>query len=558
MLAFSSYSVKLFTQEPGLQNFKPHNLRRGNEKAGEPSIKASLKLRLALYFLTLMVCDSPAQENPIKIIRSIEITRQDVFPEITGKPAFLYHWANSLHIITRERVIRNMLLFKPGEVFDAELLEESERKLRLLAYLGEAKIFVKNQDADSIDISVVTQDQWSTLVSWILSSGGGRTVLGGALEEFNLLGLGKRVYNEIKHEPEGFTYTVRYNDPQVLGSRWTTQETFVTGPFLKFFAAQIVRPFYSLDTRWAGGVFGDVSAETIRLFVSGEEVSRLRLESESAQVLVGRALGGRFNKIRLQLSYRFQTRDFSDFGDLTTTPLPDDELVHTVTSTLSFENVSFVEEKQLDNFQRTEDITLGNLTAVSIGRSGLPIPKGVRRFEASFRRREAHRFFEKHYIVAIASLRSLFEKDTIASLRLQYYNKVFRGQTIALNFEFDYGIDLETSRQFILGGDSGLRGYPAREFTGDKRLLLNIEDRIFTPINILTVALGGVLFFDAGTVWDDSVHLSQLNYSLGLGIRLGYTKSPNSRVGRIDFAWPLHRDGGFGVSIGVDQQFTLN
>jgi outer membrane protein assembly factor BamA len=507
--------------------------------------------------MLFVVCYSFAQENPNQIIRAIDITRHDVFPEITGRPAFLYHWANRLHVVTREGVIRRALLFKEGEVFDAELLAESERKLRQLAYLGEATISVKQEDADSVDVSVVTQDQWSTLLSWILSRGGGRTVVGGALEEFNLLGFGKQIYNEIKHEPEGITYTARYRDPQLLGSRWTTQETFVSGPFIHFFSAQVVRPFYALDTRWAGGVFGEVSDETIRLFARGDEVSRLRLKSESAQLLVGRALGERFNKTRLQLSYRFQNRDFSDFEALTTTPLPEDELLHTLTSTLSFENVSFAEEKQLDNFQRTEDITLGNLTTISVGRSGLPVPKGVKRFEARFRRREAHRFFEKNYIVVIAGVQTLFEKDTIASLRLQYYGKPLRWQTLALNFEFDYGIALETSRQFILGGDSGLRGYPAREFTGDKRMLLNVEDRVFTPINILTVALGGVFFFDAGTVWDDAVDLSQLNYSAGLGIRLGYTKSPNSRVGRIDFAWPLNR-GGFGVSVGVDQQFTLN
>ncbi|HEX9654823.1 MAG TPA: BamA/TamA family outer membrane protein [bacterium] len=492
------------------------------------------------------------------MIRSIAFKRLDVFPEITGKPAFLYHWANTLHIVTRERVIQKTLLFKAGDVLDPELLEESERKLRQLSYLGDAKISIENQDTDSVDIKVVTRDQWSTVLSLILSRGGGRTVLGGALEEFNLLGYGKQIYSEVNHEPEGITYRARYRDPQLLDSRWTTQENLISGPFIKVFAGQVVRPFYALDTRWAGGIFGDLTDETIRLFSRGEEVSRLRLQSASAQVLVGRALGGRFNKTRVQLSYRYQNRDFSDFGELTSTPLPDDELLHTITSTLSLENVSFVEEKQLDNFQRTEDITLGNLTTISVGRSGLPIPEGVKRFEVSLRRREAQRFFGKHYVVAIAAVQSLFDKDTIASLRLQYYNKAFPSQTVALNFEFDYGIDLETSRQFILGGDTGLRGYPAREFTGDKRLRVNIEDRIFTPINVLTVALGGVLFFDAGTVWDESVDLSELNYSIGFGIRLGYTRSPNSRVGRIDFAWPLHRGGGFGVAIGVDQQFVLN
>jgi outer membrane protein assembly factor BamA len=501
---------------------------------------------------------SLAQDQKTKLIRSVEIIRQDVFPEITGRPRFLYQWANSLHIVTRESVIRRMLLFEPGDAFDPELLAESERKLRQLAYIGEANIFVTREEERAVDVAVITQDQWSTLVSLILSQGGGRTIFGAGVEEFNLLGFGKQIFSEISHESrEGTTLTLRYRDPQLFGSRWTTEEQFVTGPFIDQISAQVIRPFYALDTKWAGGVAASKTDETIRLFSAGSETSRLGLETASVQILGSRALGRRFNKTRLQLTYRYLQRDFSALGDLTTTPLPDDELLHTLTSSLSFENVRFVEEKQLDNFQRVEDITLGNLTTLSIGRSGLPIPKDVKRFEASFQRREAHQFFEKHYIVGIAAVQSLFEKDTIASLRLQYYSKAFRWQTLALNFEFDYGIDLESSRQFILGGDSGLRGYPAREFAGDKRLLLNVEDRIFTPLNVLTVALGGVLFFDAGTVWDDSVDLSQLNYSTGFGVRLGYTKSPNSRVGRIDFAWPLNR-GGFGVSVGVDQQFTLN
>jgi hypothetical protein len=261
----------------------------------------------------------------------------------------------------------------------------------------------------------------------------------------------------------------------------------------------------------------------------------------------------------LQLTYRYLQRDFSALGDLTTTPLPADELIHGLTATLSFEDLHFVKEKQLDNFVRTEDLTLGRTTSLSFGRTGLPVPKGVKRFELSARRREAHQLAANQYLILILAAQTLFEKDTIASLRLQYYYKWLRSQTLACNFEFDYGHDLEASRQFLLGGDSGLRGYRAREFAGDKRILFNFENRLFTPLTILTVALGGVLFFDAGNVWGNSaaIDLADLNYSLGAGLRLGYTKSPNSRVGRIDFAWPINR-GGFEVSIAVGQQFTLN
>jgi hypothetical protein len=495
-----------------------------------------------------------------KIIRSIEIIREDVFPKITGRPQFIYALANKLHIVTRENIIRKELLFKPGDVYDPELLEESERNLRRLAYIGEVKITPKLEEAEFVDVSVVTQDQWSTLISAIFRGGGGRTTLGASVEEFNLLGFGKQVFSEISHEPEGLNFILRYTDPLLFGSRWTTLESFETGPFKKRISAQLIRPFYSLDTEWAGGISGSLRDDTIRLFEAGDEVSRLGFKSDQIRLFVARAFGSRFHKTRLQLTYRFLERDFSTIAGKTTTTIPNDELIHSLGLGFSFENLSFVEEKQIDKFLRTEDLTLGNITAFSLGRTGLPVPTGVKRFEFSARRREAHRIFDKQYLFAILGFQTLFEKDTIGSLRLQYYNKLLRRQTLAFNLEFDYGIDLEQSRQFILGGETGLRGYPAREFTGAKRVLINLEDRVFTSWNLLTVAFGGVVFVDAGNVWKEgqSIDLTELNFSVGFGLRLGYTKSPNSRVGRIDFAWPLNRGGGFGVSFGVDQQFTIN
>lgn len=495
-----------------------------------------------------------------RVIREIEIERRDVFNEEDRRPQFLYNWANQLHIVTRERVIRRELLFKPGDIYDLELLEESERKLRALSYFGEVTVAVKDEEEQFVDVLVTTQDQWSTLVSYIFERGGGRTTFGGALEEFNFLGLGKKIFAELRHEvSEGAQLTLRYTDTQLLGSRWTTKQTFITGPFVKSFSANIVRPFYSLDTKWAYGVAGFVDDRTLRFFDRSIETNRYHLQSGGFQVLGARAFGSRFHKKRLQLVYSFTDRDFSSLTDLTTGEIPDDELVHSMTLTTSFENVSFVEETQIDKFVRTEDLTLGNVTSMSLGRTGFPIPQGARRFQLSATRTEAHRFFDKQYVFLTLRFQTLFEKDTIASLRLRYYNKMTKRQTLACNFAFDYADNLE-ARQFLLGGDSGLRGYPAREFSGDKRFLINIEDRIFTPLNILTVALGGVLFLDAGNVWKEgeSVNLFDLNYSVGFGLRLGYTKSPDSRVGRIDFAWALSGDGGFGVVFGVDQIFSLN
>ncbi|MFQ5652304.1 MAG: BamA/TamA family outer membrane protein, partial [bacterium] len=413
---------------------------------------------------------------------------------------------------------------------------------------------------DSVDIEVTTQDQWSTLVSTIFSQGGGRTIFGGALEEFNLLGLGKQMFAEASHERhEGTTFTFRYSDPQLLGSRWTTAETFISGPFVKSVAAQLIRPFYSLDTKWAGGISASTNDLTLREFDRGQESNRFQRQTGTFQLFANRAIGDRFKKTRLSFSYRFRKRDFSVLPGLTRT-IPQDELIHRTALGVRFENIAFVEEKQIDRFLKTEDLTLGSITAVTLGRTGVPIPEGVKRFELSVARREAHRIFRKQYLFAVLSLQTLFEKDTFVNFRLRYYNKLLPKQTFALNVELDFSKDSEIETPFILGGDSGLRGFPAREFSGTRRLLINLENRVFTSFNFLTVAFGGVVFFDLGNVWraSESLDLADLNYSMGVGLRLGYTKSPSSRVGRIDFGWALNRGGEFGVSIGIDQQFSLN
>lgn len=512
-------------------------------------------------FVTLTSVTSAGEgADSTKVIRAVHITRNDVFPTIPGKPAFLYRWANALHVVTRESVIRHDLLFKEGDRYDPELLEESERRLRRLPYLGEARITASTTDGNAVDVSVVTQDQWSTLLSYILSQNPGRTIFGGSVEEYNFLGRGKRLFGEVRHELNiGTRFTFRYTDPQVLGSRWTSRETLIRGPFIKSLSGQLVRPFFSLDTRWAYGVSGSTNDEKLRLFTDGLEVSRLRLESQRFDLFAARAFGRRFHKRRVQLGYAFRNRDFSSLKDLTTTPVPADELIHSLNLRLTLENIFFKKERRLDKFLRTEDLTLGNQTTISLGRTGLPVPRGVRRFELAVQRREAHEIFTKQYVFATVAFQTLFERDTITSLRMQYYNKVFPRQTLAFNLAFDYGRDLEASRQFLLGGDSGLRGYGSRQFSGNKRLLINLEDRLFSSLNILTVAFGGVVFTDAGNVWPEGVpvKLADLNYSVGAGLRLGYTKSPDSRVGRFDFAWALN-GGGFAVSIGVDQVFSIN
>ncbi|PUU95546.1 outer membrane protein assembly factor [Halanaerobium sp.] len=104
------------------------------------------------------------------------------------------------------------------------------------------------------------------------------------------------------------------------------------------------------------------------------------------------------------------------------------------------------------------------------------------------------------------------------------------------------------SEEYDLGGSDSLRGYERSDFDiegqpNNNLLLLNLEYRI--PFN---ESFTGVIFTDAGNVWEerDSISLSDLNYGYGLGVRM------NTPVGqlRLDYGWDEEQDGQLYFSIG--------
>ncbi|KAF0192876.1 MAG: hypothetical protein FD165_646 [Gammaproteobacteria bacterium] len=123
-----------------------------------------------------------------------------------------------------------------------------------------------------------------------------------------------------------------------------------------------------------------------------------------------------------------------------------------------------------------------------------------------------------------------------------------------------YRLDLEN--QLLLGGDSGLRGYPLRYQSGEERALVTLEQRYYTNWYPLRLArVGAAVFFDGGRVWDrDAFNSQNLGWlrDVGFGLRLSLTRSGLGSVGHIDFAFPLDGDPSidpFQLLVGVQSTF---
>jgi outer membrane protein assembly factor BamA len=139
----------------------------------------------------------------------------------------------------------------------------------------------------------------------------------------------------------------------------------------------------------------------------------------------------------------------------------------------------------------------------------------------------------------------LDRQQASASIRFYDYHKDNRTLTFV---SLSGGVvkDPNLSNQLVLGGDTGLRGYPRNYQTGERLVVLNVEERVYTdwyPFHLIRV--GGAVFYDWGRAWDgpgESPSSARWLSNVGFGLRLLSTRSAFGNVLHIDFAFPLNRD----------------
>ena len=162
-------------------------------------------------------------------IRKVEIHSLDIFdPVPASRFAAVYALANKLHVHTRASTIRSQLLIAPGQPWSADRISESQRLLRELEYIEPD--FVRSRLAgDSVDVLVVTHDQWTTQPELNLERGGGRTYGSVGFTERNLLGLGLGVSLAFREEPTGRTRTADVSGRRLFGTQLEAQFQAGTG-----------------------------------------------------------------------------------------------------------------------------------------------------------------------------------------------------------------------------------------------------------------------------------------------------------------------------------------
>lgn len=497
---------------------------------------------------------SPAElEAGGAIIGRIVFDKQDVFDlSNPDEDKWLYRLANRWHIITRDSVIRQQLLFEPGDQFSQRLLEESERLLRRNSYLFDARISVVKFENGIADILVETRDLWTLMPGLSVSRSGGENRTRVSLSERNLVGTGitlKLAYTEnVDRSSTSFEFLDRN-----VGNSWTTlylraaenSDGDVTQVDLR-------RPFYSLDTRWSGGVgfLDEVREESF--YRLGEEAAEYAVERKDYSISGGWSSGLTHGWVR-RWSAGF-VHDEDDFRPVTdgTLPelLPEDRLL--IYPFISFEMLqnNFQKTSNRDQIGRTEDFYLGTRWSATLGWADEGFGSDRNSFIYTASASTGFGSIEKKALFlsgwAGGRIDDGASANTHFGIDARYYNQISSKRLFFMTLGAVVGNNPDLDSLVDLGGDNGLRGYPLRYQTGDSRALFTIEQRYFTdwyPFRLFRV--GGAIFADIGRTWGDNpVGEQSLGWlkDVGIGLRLGPTRASGRDVIHVDIAFPLDGD----------------
>ena len=509
---------------------------------------------LIKYVCALALLIAAPSVQAASSIGSITINNGSIFDlEDPAEDKALYRFANRAHITTRPEVIEAQLLFEIGDKFSPQALAESERLLRANRYLHDASIRPVLVADGTVDIEVTTTDVWTLIPKLDISRSGGKNKSAFGIKEMNLLGTGIAVELQRKSDVDRDSTSLRLINKNIGRSRYAISTRLASNSDGHNVYLQLGKPFYSLDSRDAIGLTFRNDNQVESFYDRGERLSDFRRESGQLDLQKGWSKGlhnGWTKRLTVGLAYDDQT-----FSAVTDPEYPSLLIPENRSLIYPYVGVEWLQDRyeKTSNHEQiniTEDRFLG--TRIN-GRLGLASADAGSDRDAWIMQAAAQTGFgdsKTSSLLLAANFNSRVEAGDFRNLTLglsaKYYRRQSERRLFYINLAATYGQELDVDQQLLLGGDTGLRGYPLRYQAGDKQALLTIEQRFFTnwyPFRLFHV--GGAVFFDAGRAWGDASLTSSKNdwlKDVGFGLRLGQTRSGQGRMTHIDVAFPLDGD----------------
>jgi hypothetical protein len=473
-----------------------------------------------------------------------------VYTEEEASENGFFQFMNRVHVVTKERVVREYLQFAAGEPYDSAEVAESVRHLREKDIFREISIDTVRLDDGRLAVRVRTRDGWTLKpkLAFSITSNGDWTGKFG-LNELNLLGRGNQLYAAYVKELDRDGLNASADFDRLLGSQIDLAANYAGLSDGKNGNWVVGLPFRNTESsqsyEWDGSR-------------ADQDVLRFRVEELQDSTALDTTTYRRnafVNSLNAGLATRHQTGDYLRFGAnvgvreeaFHLSPEDQQTAADSIYGTVGvWTEISKVRYLQVTGFNGfgTEDIDLSPLVRLTatlapdaFGWQGTGVGLGI---EASTGRTA---FGGQGW--AWASVQGNYQWGGVAQdsgrviLNLAAGFKSAPRHSTAIQVQAGRMWNQKPGDEFDLGFDNAPRGWAAHSFVGNKGWWTTIEHRYYAVDEFLGLfAVGFGAFFDYGGAWYDD-QASRSGGSVGAGLRLAPSASPVAMTNRIDIAYKL-------------------
>jgi hypothetical protein len=502
-----------------------------------------------------------------KIVEGVDVVTLDVIEQRDPVPNFLnwFHWKTRPYVIERE------VLIARGARYQQALVDETARNLRNLPQLSLVLcVPVRGSAPDRVRILVITKDVWSIrLNSNFRFKDGVVEYLLLQPSEVNFFGLHHVALFNFNLLPASYSLGGQYDIRRIAGSRieaslsasviMNRAENRPEGTTGSFVYQQ---PLYSTRAEWAWGAEIDWRYEVTRRYI-GPAIApfdatstptndaipwKYHTDQTGGTIQVTRSFGwGVKHDVQVGLDAQrnvYRPFDLSRYArsareEFVRTAMPVSDTRIGPYVRYGTYSTRFLRVNDFETLGLQEDYRLGHNFAIRIE----PVTKALRS-SRNFLGANASLTYTVPLGDGIArgyvTSSNEFTTSGLPDASIEVGARVTTPRTPIGRIVFDTRF-LDRYRNYLnsrstLGGDTRLRGYPSGMFIGQNFFAANLELRS-RPVEIFTVQVGGVLFFDTGDAFD-SLATFRLKHGAGFGLRLLFPQLERT-VTRIDWGFPL-------------------
>jgi hypothetical protein len=476
--------------------------------------------------------------SSIRVIRlkpfgsDIDMQNIDIHPD---KISFLERVGNAIHINSREFVIRDALYFHEGDTVNAVKLADSERYLRSLHYINDARISAVPIGEQNAEIVVITQDglPYGVDMNYDFNSQGNF-----ALSNRNIFGWGLNIkaglyMNTDREEKWGTEVEAALHN---IARSHISIDAIYRNRFKNEKLGMVLnRDFRTPNTKYAGNL--TAYTEQMEMNYSNPDTSYTLINPVIVRLnhldgwlgrsflISSNASGVMHNNITVAI--RAQQTHFLKRPENSQTFYYQFQNRTVYLASLSFSRQGYYETSLIYNYGRTEDIPRGFLLSIVGGKEhneqyNRPY-MGVNASMGQFIPWLGYLSGSAAYGTFIYDKRP---QQGSLDYAINYFSNLFVTgsfkQRFFVNAQISRQLDTQNLEYLKINGNTGIPGFRNDSVYGRRRVNLSMEHNLFTPWDIYGFRM--VWYFFANFSWlggyDKPLLERTLYTSFGFGVRI--------------------------------------